>query len=290
MCTGGWETGASMSSVTDRVAELAPSYNAILDAFEDGDDWDASHIQAVGYKLRSMLEEHNMAYWTRVPPGQAGVHPDNRDQEMLVPIAVWELICIVATLKGWDPSQLKGALACELPPAGRLRERALRANVVLHEKAADLLAPLDPDTIKVLTAASSHMTAALRLVNYAGECAMVAPDLGSEYDISLLLDNGKLSKAKVEQTCPGISEYLRDGISYFTVRYPLAELCPSLMKILSASDNAGHDTFRKESWLQLLMSLHAKATASEASTEEDWTRVGKATMRGTYAHNSSATI
>ena len=118
--------------------------------------------------------------------------------------------------------------------------------MVLHEKAADLLAPLDPDTIKVLTAASSHMTAALRLVNYAGECAVVAPDLGSEYDISLLLDNGKLSKAKVEQTCPGISEYLRDGISYFTVRYPLAELCPLLMKILSASDNAGHDTFRRE--------------------------------------------
>ena len=185
---------------------------------------------------------------------------------------------------------MKGALACEVPPAGRIRVRSLRANVVLHEKEAELLAALDPDTIKVLTAAPSHMAAPLRLVNDAGECAIVAPDLGSEYDLTPLLDNGKLSKAKVEQTCPGISEYLRDGINYFTVRYPLAELCPLLMKILSASDNAGHDTFRKESWLQLLMSLHAKATASEAATEEDWRRVGRATMRGTYAHNSSATI
>ena len=34
-----------------------------------------------------------------------------RDQEMLVPIAVWELICIVATLKGWDPRQVEGAVS-----------------------------------------------------------------------------------------------------------------------------------------------------------------------------------
>ena len=53
------------------------------------------------------------------------------------------------------------------------------------------------------------------------------------------------------------------------------------MKILYTSDNAGHATFRKETWLQLLMSLHAKATASQASTDEDWVRVDKATMRGT---------
>ena len=272
------------ASVSERAAELAPLYNAILCAFDDGEDWDPERIQqiqAVGYKLRRMLEEHDMAYWTRVPPGQAGVHPENRDGEMLSPVAVWELLCIVVSLKGWDPSQLKGALASELPPAGSLRERALRKNVLLHEKAAHLLAPIDPDVIKVLTAASSHMTAALRLVNHAGECAVSAPDLGAEYDLTPLLDNDKLSKSKVERICPGISEFLRDGISYFTVRYPLVEQCPLLMKILSTSDNAGHDTFRKETWLQLLMSLHAKATASRASTDEDWVRVGKATMRGT---------
>ena len=145
------------------------------------------------------------------------------------------------------------------------------------------MAPLDPDTIRVLTAASSHMTAALRLVNHSGENAVTAPDLGPEFDLIPLVDNGKLSKPKVEACCPGISDYLRNGISYFTIRYPLVELCPSLMKVLSTSDNAGHDTFRKESWLQLLMSLHSKGAASNAANDEDWNRVGKATLRGTSA-------
>ena len=184
-------------------------------------------------------------------------------------MAVWELICIVCTLKGWDPSQLKGALTCELPPSGPFRDNALKCNKMLQEKASHLLAPLDPDTIKVLTAASSHMTAALRLIIHSGESVVTPPDLGPEYDLSSLLDNGKLSKTKVETCCPGISDYLELGINYFTIRYPLVELFPSLMKVLSTADNAGHDTLRKESLLQLLMSIHAKAAAGNASCDAD---------------------
>ena len=93
------------------------------------------------------------------------------------------------------------------------------------------------------------MTAALRLVYHSGETAVTPPDLGPDFDVSPLLDNGKLSKAKVETWCPGISDYLDSGINYFTIRYPLVELCPSLMKVFSTSDNAGQDTFRKGSWL-----------------------------------------
>ena len=63
------------ASVSERAAELAPLYNAILYAFDDGEDWDPERIQqiqAVGYKLRQMLEEHDMAYWTRVPQARQG--------------------------------------------------------------------------------------------------------------------------------------------------------------------------------------------------------------------------
>ena len=99
------------ASVSERAAELAPLYNAILYAFDDGEDWDPERIQqiqAVGYKLRQMIEEQDMAYWTRVPPGQARVHPENRDGEMLSPVAVWELLCIVVSLNGLGPQPIEG--------------------------------------------------------------------------------------------------------------------------------------------------------------------------------------
>ena len=50
---------AMAASVSERAAELAPLYNAILCAFDDGEDWDPERIQqiqAVGYKLRQLLE------------------------------------------------------------------------------------------------------------------------------------------------------------------------------------------------------------------------------------------
>ena len=36
-------------SVSELAAEVAPSFNLFLNSVEDGQDWNASHIQAVGY-------------------------------------------------------------------------------------------------------------------------------------------------------------------------------------------------------------------------------------------------
>ena len=42
--------------VSERAAEVAPLFNLFLNNFDDGKDWDASHMQAVGYKLSQMFE------------------------------------------------------------------------------------------------------------------------------------------------------------------------------------------------------------------------------------------
>ena len=64
--------------------------------------------------VRTLLLQHNAAYRETVAPQFCEVHPVNRNGEMLIPIAVWELLVIVATLEGFDPSQLQNALCTEI--------------------------------------------------------------------------------------------------------------------------------------------------------------------------------
>ena len=262
-------------SVSQRAAALAPRLNKIIDDFVESDANSNDHIQAVGYQLRKLIVDADLGTRERVPPGHCGISPGNRGGEMLVPIAMWELLTIVACKKGWDPSKLVGALCEELPPAGKERDFVVQQNVSLHSKSKHLLAPLEVELMRVLTSASSHMTAALRLVNYAGVAPVIPPDLGPAYDITPLLDNGKLSKQRVIQCCPGIEEYLEQGIEYLKIRYQLVALCPQLMSVLSEADNASHDTYRQETWLQQLLSIHARARQVDACTDDDWNKIAQ---------------
>ena len=259
--------------------DVAPKINALLDEFESEDD--TLKIQAFGYTMRNFLLKEDAAYPDRIKSRFCGVDPENRDKEMLIPIAVWELLCIVATKKGWDPSKLVGALCAELPTDPTAKAYALERNIKLHNKAKHLLAPLDVESVRVLTSASSHMTAVLRLVNHAANAKIKPPELDPDFDIKMLLDeHGFLSKTRVLACCPGMAEYCEDGILYTVVRNQVAALCPRLMAALSKADNAAHDVFRKETWLQCLLSMHSKAIAIDATTDEDWEEICKSIVKG----------
>ena len=65
---------------------LAPIINAMLDEFDS--EKDSLKIQAFGYKMRKLLLEKDGAVMERILPRNCGVHPDNRQGEMLIPIAV----------------------------------------------------------------------------------------------------------------------------------------------------------------------------------------------------------
>ena len=93
---------------------LAPKMNEMLDKFEAGQQ-DSEHIQSIGFRLRNLILGAGLADMQNIPPQFCAVSPSNREGEMLIPVAVWELLSIVATVKGWDPTQLKGAFAHELP-------------------------------------------------------------------------------------------------------------------------------------------------------------------------------
>ena len=252
----------------------------MLDEFDS--EKDNMKIQAFGYNMRELLLEKGGAFKERILPWHCAVHPDNRQGEMLIPIAVWELLCIVATKKGFDPSKLAGALCVELSPDPELKAFSLDRNIKLFTKAQRFLAPADVEVVRVLTAGSSHMTAVLNLVNHSDKAKITPPDLDpDEFDISALLDeHGFLSKSRVLSCCPGMKEFCQNGIVYTCVRHQVAALCPRLVSALSLADNAGHDVFRKETWLGELLSMHAKAMAIDANCEEDWANICKAMVKG----------
>ena len=72
----------------------------------------------------------------------------------------------------------------ELSPDAKMRAYALDRNIKLFSKAARFLAPIDVESVRVLTAASSHMTAVLNLVNHAGKAKINTPDLDAEFSMT----------------------------------------------------------------------------------------------------------
>ncbi len=77
--------------------------------------------------------------------------------------------------------------------------------------------------------------------------------------------------------------HLELGIEHMCVRHQIATLCPKLMAVLSLADNAGHGVYRKEAWMQELLSMHAKAVARDAKTDDAWNAIVKAQARGRQA-------
>ena len=85
---------------------------------------------------------------------KVGVHPDNREGCMVVPIDVHDLLVRIVG-DGWDES-LVDALACKMPPSLAATWRA--KNVALTENACGLLAPCVPDLLEIVTARGNRTT------------------------------------------------------------------------------------------------------------------------------------
>ena len=69
-------------------------------------------------------------------------------------------------------------------------------------------------------------------------------------------------------------------LAYFIVRWQLADKCPSLMRILSESDNAKHDNYQKEFVIQTMFNLHRRAVEAHAECDDDFKAVAKRVTRG----------
>ena len=183
---------------------------------------------------------------------------------MLMPLGVHQLLSLLVK-KGWSDFEVQLALASELPP-GSLSDDARSKNVELVRNSDGLLAPVIAEILRIVTVVNSHTTACLRIVRASEQpCIKVVP--GNE---SLAGPDGKhMSKERILSMCPSLREPAEQGITYNIVRWQLLPLCKGLMELLAEADNAKHDTFRKETPLQTMFNIHARACSQP--TDKDTT-------------------
>ena len=259
------------TNMQSMAAEHSQKINKLIDEFEKGDQ---SGIQAFGAQLREIVTNAGLAAKVRIHHSQLCPHEDNRDGELLIPIAVWQLLLKISR-KGWSSIECSLALSCGIPPndvGERWKAKAMR----LHARSDGLLPPYAPELLTAATAAGSHTTAVLRLLDWAEKVKVPCPD--DAYNE--LCEGGFLSTPKIVAKQPSFKAPLQDGIEYTHIRWELVAMVPQLMRVLSQSDNAKHTVFCRESPMQTMLAIHRRAVTQGAKSTKDWNKIAEACARG----------
>ena len=263
------------ATMQTETAKLAASFAGVVNKeIEEFEKSDQSGIQAFGAKLRKMIMDAKLASKEWIHHSQVCPHEDNRDGELLIPIEVWKLLLKIIR-KGWSYIECDKALSCGIPnnaDGDRWKAKAMR----LAGQSDGLLPPYLPERLTTATAAGSHTTGVLRLLDWAGTHQIPCPD----EMFKSICPNGYLSQSQVLATQPTFKEPMEKGLEYFHIRHELVQLCPHLMRTLSQSDNAKHTVYCKESPMQTMLGIHRRAHETNAATDEAWERVAKSCARG----------
>lgn len=275
----------TIKTKTQIIAEThAATINDMIEKFESNPE--NTHIQAMGASLRKFLIDVGLAVLgEHIHHAAVGPHVDNRETEMLIPVSVHDLLRKIS-MKGWSWIETQLALCCGIPP-GPLGEAWRDKCKELARKADGLLAPYESELLTHVTAAGSHTTAVLRLVDYC-EHNNVAVCPGKEFEP--LSINGYLSKQRILEKCPSMKEALEKGLAYTHIRWEIVVLCPALMRILSEADNAKHTVYNKETPLQTMFHIHRRAIERNAKTDEEWADIAKTCSRGLGSDNATAIV
>lgn len=172
-----------------------------------------------------------------------GVHPDNREQAMLVPMDVHDLLLLFQE-NGYNAA-LWDALAVSIPQ-GPVGEEWRKKNAEVVAGSEGQLADVDASSLEILTGRGSHGTAALRCVLFGA----ASPHK------SLVDKHGQVSKAMLLQHQPSWEQPLEHGLLYRIFPGELEIEVPGLLAALSRMGNAHHDVFRQKTALQMCNRIH----------------------------------
>lgn len=237
------------TSIAERVAALSPILTTMIEQFEAGewkDGVEAFQDDMVGRLFAAGLLKKDV--WLDIM--EVGVHPDNREGNMLVPVDVHDLLLRLSQ-DGWSWNKWT-AMVTDVP-AGLIGECWAAECVKLAENSGGLLPPYQADQVKYVTGRGSHGTAAVRLVKFGGK---------GIHD-ELCGDDGKISKSKILETQPSMEAPLQKGCPYDVVHSAVVIAVPRLMEVLSRVGNAGQTTFRAATALQHCSRIHNLAVARQ---------------------------
>ena len=246
--------GPQMDSIEARVKSISEKVNDLIEKHGD----DAEGVENFQEDLVTMIFAAGLAEKEKwYPLAKVGCHPDNREQAMLVPIDVHELLLKIST-DGWSYNKWD-ALASEVPRHhAALSLDWLAKNTELVKGADGLLAKYVDDEIEIMTARGSHGSAAVRCMLYATK--------GIHED---LCRDGRISQSKICERMPSMRQPLERGCPFTVIKKELVVACPRLMEVLSRTGNANHHVFRTQTMLQHCNRIHELITKHPKASDVD---------------------
>ena len=220
-----------------------------------------------------LMAEVNGACKGRHPPKSVGVHPGNRDDEMVDENGVHDIghsICAI----GVSEHAIKGAVAFEDHPINRHIEKATRELTELSSR----LAHFAPGSIKIGTVGCSHTNQFF--------CCVI-DEVETDYDE--LATNGRIDRARLEMENEGLAELLFNGILFDAViRWEVEEMFPTMPRFLQSALNASSNIHQQPRFTQTLNKIqHEIAKQRKSSGTVNMKLVMKRTLasRGVAEHD-----
>ena len=219
------------------MATRAKVVGAIINArIEDFEFSDGQGVDAFQEELENRMRAANLITSEWVQVDKVGVHPDNRERTMLVPVDAHDLLLRMCH-DGFSRKKCI-TMAGEIPPTpDGLQWR--KKNVELANSSEGLLPSYNLDELEIATARGSHTTAAIRIAK-----------IGAVGVHEKLSDGGRISTAKIVEFCPSMNNPITMGIEYDVIKWELVIECPRLMEIMSRTGNQGHSVGRIQTALQ----------------------------------------
>ena len=261
---------AAMSSQQSRIDQVAPALRHMVHQHEN--DTFPEGVEAFNTEIMRMVVESGLVQQETRQLDNIGVHPDNREKGMLVPVDCHDLLLIFSE-NGYSP-KLWDVLAARVPK-GPEGDNWRQANVDLLNVSDGLLATQTKDNIEVCTGRGSHSCSALRLAKFGGRS--VHPELAGP--------DGQVSKAKFLALQPSWTPLLQHGVTIQVMPGELELAVPGLLACLSRVGNASHDVYRQPTSLQMCSRIHSlyvvqNNASGAAGTVVDWKVLAKQAVSG----------
>jgi hypothetical protein len=243
-----------------RIAAVAPTLKSMVEAIDAGKYEQGA--EAFDDAIMKVLDSYGLVTRERRLIDDVGPHPCNRNNTMIVPVDMQDLL-LQFCLKGFNPRKW-AALACTVPPTQEGSEWRAK-NLEIVEKSKGLLPKIVPDAISLMTGRGSHGTSALRAAKFG--CRSIHPKLSGP--------NGLISKHKVLELQPSLQDPIENGVMYEIIPGELCLAVPGLFDVLSRVGNVGNDTYRLPTVLQCCNRIHHVATSMSGDGDIDWEQVAQ---------------
>ena len=211
--------------------------------------------------LVNSLVANDLAYTEWLTAEKVCPHVNNRFNSIIdPPHAHW--VGKGIALDGWSWHEVQGkARAIERPP-GAAAKQDLDTVQETISNCGGTLGDIKPHGIRAFTVSCSHTMAWIWAVE-----SGASPTA----DTTQFAINGRLSKDRLCELSPSMSQPFEKGLPFVVVRHEVATACPMIAAFLQEAGNVGNRIRKDPSIMQVLFQLHERAVNNiKAQGKPNW--------------------